>query len=80
MRILVAHSPDPDDAFMFYAMVKGLIDTGPYEFIQAYHDIETLNRMCISGEPELSAASAAAYPYLWEKYLLVKAGASVGEG
>ncbi len=80
VKILVAHSPDPDDAFMFYAIVKARIDTGPYEFIQAYRDIETLNRMCMAGEPDLSAASAAAYPYLWGKYLLTRAGASVGEG
>jgi len=80
MRILIAHSPDPDDAFMFYAIVKGKIDPGPYEFIQAYHDIETLNRMCMRGEPDLSAASLAAYPYLQDKYLLMRSGASVGKG
>ncbi|MEO0179784.1 MAG: MqnA/MqnD/SBP family protein [candidate division WOR-3 bacterium] len=80
MKILVAHSPDPDDAFMFYAMVKARIDTGPYEFVQTYHDIETLNRMCMAGEPDLSAASAASYPYLWDRYLLMRSGASVGKG
>lgn len=79
MKILVAHSPDPDDAFMFYAIVRGKIDAGPYEFVQAYHDIETLNKMCMRGEPDLSAASAAAYPYLWKKYLLMRSGASVGK-
>jgi len=79
MKILVAHSPDPDDAFMFYAMVRGKIETGQYEFIQVYQDIQTLNRMCMAGEPDLSAASAAAYPLLWEKYLLMRAGASVGK-
>ncbi len=80
VRIVVAHSPDPDDAFMFYAIVKAKIDTGPYQFVQTYHDIETLNRMCMVGEPDLSAASAAAYPYLWENYLITCSGASVGKG
>jgi 1,4-dihydroxy-6-naphthoate synthase len=80
MKILIAHSPDPDDAFVFYAIVKGKIDPGPYEFVQVYHDIETLNRMCMRGEPDLSAASLAAYPYLQDKYLLMRSGASVGKG
>ncbi len=78
--ILVAHSPDPDDAFMFWAMIHGLVDTRGYNFIQVYHDIETLNQMCLRSEPDLSAASLAAFPYISKNYALLKAGSSTGLG
>ncbi|HUE71202.1 MAG TPA: MqnA/MqnD/SBP family protein [Pirellulaceae bacterium] len=77
--IRVGHSPDPDDAFMFYALAKDLIDTGPYQFTHELVDIETLNRRAFSGELELTALSLHAYAYLADKYLLCTCGASMGD-
>lgn len=77
--IRVGHSPDPDDAFMFYALAKDLIDTGPYEFTHELVDIETLNRRAFQGELELTALSLHAYAYLADKYLLCTCGASMGD-
>ena len=62
--IRVGHSPDPDDAFMFYALAKGKIDTGRYRFAHELVDIETLNRRAFAGELELTAVSVHAYAYL----------------
>jgi len=78
--IRVAHSPDSDDAFMFYALAKGLIDTGEYEFEHVLSDIETLNREAHSGTYEVSAVSIHAYAYLDERYALLASGASMGDG
>ena len=78
--ITLAHSPDPDDAFMFYALAAGAIPTGPYRFEHELADIETLNRRALAGEVELTAVSFAAYPYLAGTYQLLSAGASVGDG
>ena len=58
MKITVAHSPDPDDAFMFHALANGKIDTGRYEFTHELVDIETLNRRAFAGELELSAVGS----------------------
>jgi 1,4-dihydroxy-6-naphthoate synthase len=77
--IRVGHSPDPDDAFMFYALAKGAIDTGPYRFEHELVDIETLNRRAFSGELELTAVSLHAYAHLADKYLLCPCGASMGD-
>ena len=77
--IRVGHSPDPDDAFMFYALAKDLIDTGPYRFTHELVDIETLNRRAFGGELELTALSLHAYAYLADKYLLCTCGASMGD-
>jgi hypothetical protein len=77
--IRVGHSPDPDDAFMFYALAKDLIDTGRYQFTHELVDIETLNRRAFSGELELTALSLHAYAYLADKYLLCTCGASMGD-
>ncbi len=77
--IHVGHSPDPDDAFMFYALAKDLIDTGPYQFTHELVDIETLNRRAFSGELELTALSLHAYAHLADKYLLCTCGASMGD-
>jgi 1,4-dihydroxy-6-naphthoate synthase len=77
--IRVGHSPDPDDAFMFYALAKGKIDTGPYRFTHELVDIETLNRRAIDGELELTALSVHAYAYLSDLYLLCSCGASMGD-
>jgi 1,4-dihydroxy-6-naphthoate synthase len=78
-RIRVGHSPDPDDAFMFYALARGKIDTHPYRFEHAMVDIETLNRRALAGELELTAVSVHAYAYLTDRYLLCTCGASMGE-
>src|SRR5512135_247768 len=78
--IRVAHSPDSDDAFMFYALATGRIDTGGLEFVHELQDIETLNRRALAGELEVTAVSIHAYAYLADKYLLLPHGASMGEG
>jgi 1,4-dihydroxy-6-naphthoate synthase len=77
--IRVGHSPDPDDAFMFYALAKEAIDTGPYRFEHELVDIETLNRRAFSAELELTAVSLHAYAHLADKYLLCTCGASMGD-
>jgi 1,4-dihydroxy-6-naphthoate synthase len=78
-QIRVGHSPDPDDAFMFYALAKGKIPTGPYRFTHELVDIETLNRRAIEGELELTALSVHAYAYLSDLYVLCSCGASMGD-
>jgi len=78
--IRVAHSPDSDDAFMFYALAGGLIDTGDYEFEHVLSDIETLNREAHAGTYEVTAVSIHAYAYLDESYALLASGASMGDG
>src|SRR4051812_29050416 len=77
--IRVGHSPDPDDAFMFYALAKDKIDTGNFQFTHELVDIETLNRRAFQGELELTALSLHAYAYLADKYLLCTCGASMGD-
>jgi 1,4-dihydroxy-6-naphthoate synthase len=78
--IRVGHSPDPDDAFMFYALAKGRIDTGDYEFTHELVDIETLNRRAFQAKLELTAVSIHAYAFLHDKYVLCTCGASMGDG
>src|SRR4051812_7538284 len=75
----LGHSPDPDDAFMFYGMAKGLIDQGPYRFEHILQDIQTLNVRARSGELEVSAISIHAYPHVADKYALMSCGASMGD-
>jgi len=78
--IRVAHSPDSDDAFMFYALAAGKIDTGDIRFEHELQDIETLNRRALAGELEVTAVSIHAYAYLSARYALLPHGASMGEG
>lgn len=78
--IHVGHSPDPDDAFMFYALAKGTIDTGRYRFVHTLQDIETLNRRALQGELELTAVSLHGYAYVADRYALCSCGASMGDG
>src|SRR5689334_5766758 len=78
--IRVGHSPDPDDAFMFYALAKDRLNTGDYEFTHELVDIETLNRRAFAAELELTAVSIHAYAYLHDKYILCTCGASMGDG
>jgi len=80
MKIRIAHSPDSDDAFMFYPLVKGLIDTEGLEIEHVLADIETLNREALKGTYEVSAISFHAYPYVADKYAVLPSGGSVGEG
>ncbi len=80
MKIRIAHSPDSDDAFMFYPLVRGEIDTEGLEIEHVLADIETLNREALKGTYEVSAISFHAYPYVADKYLVLPSGGSVGEG
>jgi 1,4-dihydroxy-6-naphthoate synthase len=77
--IHVAHSPDSDDAFMFYALATKKIDTGELNYVHTLSDIETLNRKAMKGEFEVSAVSFHAYAYMAEKYALLSCGASMGK-
>jgi 5,8-dihydroxy-2-naphthoate synthase len=77
--INVGHSPDPDDAFMFYALAHNKLDTGNLEFRHQLQDIETLNRRCLRGELEVSAVSIHAYAHLLDKYALLPCGCSMGD-
>jgi 5,8-dihydroxy-2-naphthoate synthase len=77
--VRVGHSPDPDDAFMFYALAKDKIDCGSFRFQHELVDIETLNRRAFAGELELTALSLHAYAYLADKYILCTCGASMGD-
>src|SRR5437868_8525019 len=76
--ITVGHSPDPDDAFMFYALAHNKIDTGDLTFRHELQDIETLNRRALKGELEVSAVSIHAYAFLLDKYALLPSGCSMG--
>jgi 1,4-dihydroxy-6-naphthoate synthase len=78
-NIHVAHSPDSDDAFMFYALATKKIDTGELNYIHSLSDIETLNKKAMKGEYEVSAVSFHAYAYMSEKYALLSCGASMGK-
>src|SRR2546427_7602575 len=77
--ITVGHSPDPDDAFMFYALAHDKIDTGDLQFRHELQDIETLNRRALKGELEVTAVSLHAYAYLLDKYALLPSGCSMGD-
>ena len=77
--IHVAHSPDSDDAFMFYALAEGKIDTGDIRYVHELQDIETLNRRALRGELEVTAVSIHAYAYLADRYALLPHGASMGD-
>ncbi len=77
--IHLAHSPDADDAFMFWAMAAGRIDTQGRRYVHELGDIETLNRRALAGELEVTAVSIHAYARLAERYALLAHGASVGD-
>lgn len=78
--LLLGHSPDPDDAFMFYAMAAGKIDLGGYQFKHILQDIQTLNERALRGELHLSAVSIHAYAHILSHYALLPCGASMGDG
>lgn len=80
IELTLGHSPDPDDAFMFYALARDKIDTGPYRFTHVLQDIQTLNERATRGELDITAISIHAYAYVLDKYALLPSGASMGFG
>lgn len=77
-QLRIGHSPDADDAFMFFGFAQGAIDTGPYEVVHVVEDIESLNKRAMQGDLEMTAISAAAYPEVAQHYRIMACGASVG--
>ena len=80
MLIRLGHSPDPDDAFMFWGLASGEVDPRRFEFEHVLRDIQTLNEWALKGELEVTAISLAAYPLVQERYVLLPHGASMGSG
>ena len=78
--ITVAHSPDSDDAFMFYALAEGKIDTGDLRYAHELKDIQSLNERALKGELEVTAVSVHAYAYLADRYAFLSSGSSMGDG
>ena len=78
--LTLGHSPDPDDAFMFYALAKDLIPTHGFRFEHILQDIQTLNERATRGELDITAISLHAYAYVSERYALLPSGASMGDG
>src|SRR5687767_6439731 len=79
MKVIVAHSPDSDDAFMHYGIAAGKVDTDGITFDHLLADIETLNRAAFEGKYEVTAVSFHAYAHLTDKYLLLPHGSSMGD-
>lgn len=79
-QLTLGHSPDPDDAFMFYALAKDLIPSHGFHFEHILQDIQTLNERATRGELDVSAVSIHAYAYVSDKYALLPSGASMGDG
>jgi 1,4-dihydroxy-6-naphthoate synthase len=80
MLIRLGHSPDPDDAFMFWGLASGEVDPRRFEFEHVLRDIQTLNEWALRGELDVTAISLAAYPKVQERYVLLPHGASMGSG
>jgi 1,4-dihydroxy-6-naphthoate synthase len=80
VRIRLGHSPDPDDAFMFWALAVGEIDPRGFEFEHVLHDIQTLNEWALEGRLEVTAISLHSYPSVQDRYVLLPHGASMGSG
>ena len=80
MLIRLGHSPDPDDAFMFWALAEGRVDIRGFEFEHILRDIQTLNAWALEGKLETTAISVHAYPFVQDRYLLLPHGASMGAG
>src|SRR6478735_7364158 len=78
--LTLGHSPDPDDAFMFYALAKDLIPTQGFRFQHVLQDIQTLNERALRGELDISAVSIHTYAYVSDQYALLPSGASMGDG
>lgn len=80
LLLKLGHSPDPDDAFMFYGLARDLLPSGRYRFEHVLQDIQTLNQRAMNGELEITAVSIHAYPYVADKYALTSCGSSMGDG
>src|SRR5919206_242801 len=80
MLIRLGHSPDPDDAFMFWALAAGAIDTRGFEFEHVLQDIQTLSAWALEGRLETTAMSLASYPLVQDRYAILPHGASMGSG
>jgi 1,4-dihydroxy-6-naphthoate synthase len=80
VKISLAHSPDSDDAFMFYGLARGKVDASGLEVTHVLRDIETLNREAREGRHEVTAISFHAYPYVADRYALMPCGGSIGDG
>jgi 1,4-dihydroxy-6-naphthoate synthase len=78
--IRIGHSPDPDDAFMFYGLSSGKVQIDGITIEHTLEDIQSLNKRAMEGELEVSAISAHAFPYVADKYWIMRTGASMGEG
>lgn len=79
-KLTLGHSPDPDDAFMFYGLAKGLVPAHGFEFEHILQDIQTLNERATRGELDITAISIHAYAHVCEQYALLPSGASMGDG
>ena len=79
LKLRLGHSPDPDDAFMFYGLARNLLDSGRYRFEHVLQDIQTLNQRAMKGELEITAISVHAYPYVAGRYALTSCGSSMGD-
>src|SRR5215468_2268985 len=79
-RLTLGHSPDPDDAFMFYGLARNLVDSRGFQFEHILQDIQTLNERAARGELDISAISIHAYAYVSDQYALLPSGASMGDG
>jgi 1,4-dihydroxy-6-naphthoate synthase len=79
-NLTLGHSPDPDDAFMFYGLACGKLDSGNWRFEHVLQDIQTLNERALRGELDITAISIHAYPYVCDKYALTNCGSSMGDG
>src|ERR1700739_1779084 len=80
MLVRVGFSADPDDAFMFWGLASGTVDTRGYDFEPVIDDIQSLNELALDGRLEVTAMSAATYPLVQERYALLPHGASIGSG
>jgi 5,8-dihydroxy-2-naphthoate synthase len=80
VQIRLGHSPDPDDAFMFWGLTTDLVDTRGFEFEQVLQDIQTLNAWALEGRLEVTAVSLATYPLVQDTYAILPHGASIGSG
>lgn len=80
IELTLGHSPDPDDAFMFYGLAAGKVDSGPYRFTHRLEDIQTLNERARRGELDVTAISVHAYAHVCDRYALLPTGASMGDG
>jgi 1,4-dihydroxy-6-naphthoate synthase len=80
VKIRLGHSPDPDDAFMFWALATGEVDARGFEFQHVLRDIQTLNEWAFEGRLEVTAISLHSYPFVQERYVLLPHGASMGSG